>query len=72
VLYGVSGTQVFSVNTATGAGTPKSNYAGGVLTAAFGSSFVTEAVIPLPAAAWLIAPAFGLLAPWLKRRQATD
>ena len=29
------------------------------------------APVPVPAAAWLIAPAFGLLAPWVKRRRAT-
>ncbi len=29
------------------------------------------AAVPVPAAAWLIAPAFGLLAPWVRRRQAT-
>lgn len=28
----------------------------------------TYAPVPLPAAVWLIAPAFGLLAPWVKRR----
>lgn len=34
-------------------------------------NFTYEAVVPIPAAAWLIAPAVGLLAPWVKRRQAT-
>jgi hypothetical protein len=43
VLYGVSGTEVFSVNTSTGAGTFVSDYSGGVLGAALGTSFVTEA-----------------------------
>lgn len=27
--------------------------------------------VPVPTAAWFIAPVFGLLAPWVKRRQAT-
>jgi hypothetical protein len=52
VLYWVSGTQIFSVNTATGAGTPVRNYAGGGLGVAFGTSFFAEArptAIPDPA-----------------------
>lgn len=28
------------------------------------------APVPIPAAAWLIAPAFGLLAPWVRRKKA--
>lgn len=43
VLYGVSGTQIFSVNTSTGAGTLVSDYSGGALGAALGTSFITEA-----------------------------
>jgi hypothetical protein len=31
----------------------------------------TLAPVPSPAAAWLVTPVFGLLAPWVKRRQAT-
>jgi hypothetical protein len=54
VLYGVSGTSIFSVNTATGAGTPLTNYLGQGLGISYGSSFVAEAApIPLPAAVWL-------------------
>lgn len=30
------------------------------------------ATVPIPAAAWLIAPAFGLLVPWVKRRKAAS
>ena len=56
VLYGVSGTTVFSVDTATGGGTAVIDYAGQGLYASYGSSFYAEArppVIPIPAAAWL-------------------
>jgi hypothetical protein len=42
VLYGVSGTEIFSVNTSTGAGTLVSDYGGGVLGAGLGTSFITE------------------------------
>lgn len=42
-LYGVSGQNVFSVNTATGAGTLVSSYAGQALLSANGTSFFTEA-----------------------------
>jgi len=31
----------------------------------------SAAAVPLPGAAWFLAPVFGLLAPWLKRRQST-
>jgi hypothetical protein len=48
VLYGVSGTQVFSINTSTGAGTLVTNYGGQGLAAAFGTAFVTEAGAPQP------------------------
>jgi hypothetical protein len=46
-LYGVSGTQIFSINTSTGAGALDVNYAGQGLAAANGTSFITEA-IPTP------------------------
>ncbi|MFO0959533.1 MAG: PEP-CTERM sorting domain-containing protein [Isosphaeraceae bacterium] len=49
ILYGVAGTQVFSVNTTTGTGTLLSNYGGRGLGQANGSSFVTEAIgVPEP------------------------
>jgi hypothetical protein len=32
---------------------------------------ITASAVPIPAAAWFIAPAIGLLAPWVKRRKAT-
>ena len=44
VLYGISGTRIFSVNTATGAGTLLTDYQGRGLGAANGSSFISEAV----------------------------
>ena len=59
VLYGITGTQVFSVNTATGAGTAVSNYGGtSALLAANGSAFVAEsgapAAVPEPASLLLL------------------
>jgi hypothetical protein len=44
ILYGVAGTQIFSVNTSTGQGTLTTDYSGHGLLAANGTSFVTEAV----------------------------
>jgi streptogramin lyase len=65
-LYGVSGTQVISIDTTTGAGTFVSNYAGHGLQAAFGTGFVTEAgappVVPLPGAAAMGLALLGLTA----------
>ncbi|MBI5461429.1 MAG: hypothetical protein HY941_04495 [Gammaproteobacteria bacterium] len=54
-LYGVAGTSILSINTATGAGSTLLNYAGHGLGAAYGTSFIEEAApaVPLPAAAWL-------------------
>jgi hypothetical protein len=49
VLYGISGTQVFSVDTTTGGGTALVDYAGQGLGVAFGSSFVGEALPTCPA-----------------------
>lgn len=48
VLYGVAGTQVFSVDVATGAGTLASNFGAQGIGAAFGTSFFTEAGAPPP------------------------
>jgi hypothetical protein len=48
VLYGVAGTSVFSVDTATGAGTLVSDYGGQGLGASFGSSFRSEALQSCP------------------------
>jgi hypothetical protein len=49
VLYGLSGTQIFSVDTQTGAGAPVSDYGGQGLVEAYGSSFRSEAPIECPA-----------------------
>jgi hypothetical protein len=55
VLYGVAGTQVFSVNTATGAGTFVSNYSGGGLGQAYGAAFYGEAgKVPEPSTMLLL------------------
>jgi len=51
VLYGVSGTRIFSVNTTTGAGTLLTNYFGQDLGVANGSSFITEAGAGAPSSA---------------------
>ncbi len=59
VMYGVAGTQVFSINLATGAGTFASNYAGRGLGTAFGSSFYREAdpvCTPPPCVGVLVCP----------------
>ena len=45
VLYGVSGTEIFSVNTSTGIGTFVSNYTGNGIGNSFGSAFVPEPVL---------------------------
>jgi hypothetical protein len=57
VLYGVSGTQIFSVNRSTGVGTLVSDYGSNTkgLVAANGTSFITEAVtVPEPASLTLL------------------
>jgi PEP-CTERM motif-containing protein len=48
VLYGISGHDVFSVNTTTGAGTYKSTYNFALLSDAYGSSFFKEAAPAVP------------------------
>lgn len=67
-LYGISGTQVFSVDVASGAGTLIRNYAGQGLAGAYGSSFITEAT-PEPSAALLLAIGAGSLTCWRRRRR---
>jgi hypothetical protein len=73
ILYGVAGTSIFSVNTATGTGTLVRNYGGSGLTAANGTSFFTEAgagtVVPEPSTLTLFGlGAAGLLALARRRR----
>jgi hypothetical protein len=48
VLYGISGTQVFVVDPATGAGTLSTNYSGQGLDVAYGSSFIGESFQACP------------------------
>jgi hypothetical protein len=61
VLYGVSGTTVFSVNTATGAGTFVRDYSGFVLGSANGTSFFTEAGATVPEPASIVMFGLGAL-----------
>lgn len=66
VLYGVTGTQAFTVNTATGAGSSPVNYGGQGLGASFGSSFFAEAtgngpVVPEPATLILLGTGFAAM-----------
>jgi len=58
-LYGLAGKSIYSVNTSTGLGTFIRNYSGDGLLEAFGSAFMSEAVsaVPIPAAAFMFAPA---------------
>lgn len=48
VLYGISGTQIFAVDTATGAGTPVVDFGGQGLGPSFGSTFLGEALPTCP------------------------
>ena len=52
-LFGLAGFNVLSIDSVTGSGTSLLDYSGQGLGSSFGSAFVTEAVVPIPAAAWL-------------------
>ncbi len=52
-LFGLAGANVLSIDPTTGNGTFILDYSGQGLGQAFGSAFATEAVVPIPAAAWL-------------------
>jgi hypothetical protein len=59
-LFGLAGTNVLLIDSTIGSGTPILDYSGQGLGPAFGSAFVSEAVVPIPAAVWLFGS--GLLA----------
>jgi len=69
LLYGVSGYNVFSVNTATGADTFVTAYSGDGLSGANGTAFITEAgaAVPLPPSFFLLGPGLAGIA-WARRR----
>lgn len=69
-LFGVAGPQIFSVEASTGTATLLQDYSGQGLTFANGSAFVSEAVIPIPAAAVLFPSALLIFIPWVKRKTA--
>ncbi len=66
VLYGVSGTQILSINTNTGAGTPVLNYASSGLVQAFGASAF---VVPEPSTLALFCVCGPGLLAWTWRRR---
>lgn len=70
-LYGFSGTQVLSINVATGAGTVVSTVQGNSLGTVYGSAFRTEAVaaIPEPETYALMLAGLGVVG-WTARRRA--
>jgi hypothetical protein len=69
-LFGVTGTQVISVDTTTGTGSVLLDYSGQGLFSANGSSFVEEAVVPVPPALWLFGSGLLGLVGFARRKKA--
>ncbi|WDE06687.1 PEP-CTERM sorting domain-containing protein [Thalassomonas viridans] len=68
-LFGLSGTQVLSINATTGAATSVLDYSGKGLSLSYGTAFVTEAsAVPAPATLGLIS--LGLIGLVLRRKQS--
>jgi hypothetical protein len=66
-LYGVAGTNVYTIDPTTGAGVLDASYAGQGLTTANGESFITEATgpSPTPEPSTLLSLAAGLSFFWI-------
>ncbi len=70
VLYGVSGTSIYSIDPTTGHGTFVLNYSGHGLGAANGTSFITEAAVPEPSSVVMLGIAFTTMAAVAHRRRS--
>jgi hypothetical protein len=68
-LYGVASTNLYTINTTTGAATLDVSYAGHGLGAANGESFITEATNATPEPSTLLLVGCGLLAATMIRRR---